>query len=168
MTYSIFGFDQETLVKLGLDCTEAAILRWFVDFQSTGKMRILESPMSWDLKRYHWVKYQAVIDDLPCLGITNKQVIARHLKHLCSAEVLEFHMFKRKGTYTCFRTGPKYCSLVERSQPKSTEELTQKLIGVDSKVDTKDSSINPSIKHKDCAKPKRRWKGVGFDEEIIL
>lgn len=166
MTYSIFGFDQEALVKLGLECTEAAILRWFIDFQSTGKMRTIKSPVYNDLNNYHWVQYQAVIDDLPCLGITNKQVIARYFKHLCGAGVLEFLMFKRKGAYTCFRTGPNYSSLVERSQLKSLEELTKKLIGVDRKVDTKDSSINPSIKIKDCAKPKRKWKGCGFDEEI--
>jgi hypothetical protein len=126
MTYTVFGFDQETLLKLGMGNVEAAILRWFIDFQATRKMRIVRSPVEGDLSNYYWVSYQAVIDDLPCLGIKNKRVIARHFKSLCRAHILEFLMFKREGAYTCFRTGVEYQSLIERSVLKSTEECTQK------------------------------------------
>jgi len=42
MKYEILGFSQPRLLELGLGMDEAMLLRWFVDYQSTGKMRSME------------------------------------------------------------------------------------------------------------------------------
>ena len=72
MKYTIEGFSQHKLVEFGLDSIDALILRWYVDFLP--KM----SSTIHDGVEYRWVKYQAVIDDLPILGINNRINIARH------------------------------------------------------------------------------------------
>ncbi len=61
MKYTIEGFSQEKLVELNLDLTDAVILRWFVDLKDSGKMysEIKEND------KYYWLKYDAVIEDLP-------------------------------------------------------------------------------------------------------
>ena len=71
MKYTIEGFNQVELVKMGLNSNDAIILRWFVDFYATSKMAIVKNETGQEFK---WVKYQAVIDDLPILGITNKSI----------------------------------------------------------------------------------------------
>ena len=38
MKFTIEGFSQKTAVALGLGVDELVILRWIVDFQSTGRM----------------------------------------------------------------------------------------------------------------------------------
>ncbi len=154
MKYTIEGFSQVKLIEYGLDNTDALILRWYVDFLP--KM----ATISQDGKLYQWVKYQAIIDDLPCIGINNKQVIARRFTKFADCGIMEKYVHKDSGIFTCFSLTKKYLTLVGKSDeslPKvdlSTKKLippsTQKLIGVDSKVDTpinlkvdtKDSSIN--------------------------
>lgn len=84
MKYTYFGFSQARLVELGLDLVDTALLRWFVDFKETGKMRriIVED------RPFYWVSYQAVIDSNPILNISNKDVLARRFKKLVDAGLL--------------------------------------------------------------------------------
>jgi hypothetical protein len=140
MKYNIEGFDQQTLVNMGLNSNDAIILRWFVDFYGTNKMAEVTDCG----KTYKWVKYQAVIDDLPILRITNKQVIARHFHKMQEAGILEKYLKKEGGVYTCFRLTEKYNLLIEKLNGINSKVETP----INSKVETKDSSIkiNPSIK----------------------
>ena len=182
MKFSIEGFSQEVLVNMGLDHADALILQWFSDFQSTGKMKNIDDPRGG--YPYQWVLYRTVIDDLPCLGITNSEVVARRFKKLCNAGALESLVYKRGKTLTCyrkgqyftrllygaldcFRTGQEYPSLIERSELKSSQECTQKYIGVNPKVHPKDSSINPTNTYKDCACADEEEIPEGFDPTSV-
>lgn len=162
MKYTIEGFSQKLLIDYGLDISDALILRWFVDFQP--KMAKIND----NGKDYLWVKYQAVIEDLPALGINNKQVIARRFDKFVKSGIMEKFLCKDGGVFTAFKLTNKYLTLVEG--------LTQKLIGIDSKVytpidlkvDTKDSSINinSSIKLKENnIKEKTSFLFDGFTDE---
>lgn len=170
MKYTIEGFSQQVLIELNLNHSDALILRWYVDFLP--KMTSIE----YENMQYKWVKYQAIIDDLPCLGITNKQVIARHFNKFVECGIMKKYIDKKGGIFTCYCLTTEYLTLVEGS--------TQKLIGIDSKVDTpinskvetKDSSIsiNSSIKPIKEKTPKVKkvmeFNFEGFDEpekEII-
>ena len=141
MKYTVEGFDQVELVKMGLNSNDAVILRWFVDFYATGKMAIVKDEHGQEFK---WVKYQAVIDDLPILGITNKQVIARHFDKMVTAGIIEKYIHKQMGIFSCFRITEKFRVLIEKLKGVDSKVETP----IDSKVETKDHSIkeNHSIK----------------------
>jgi hypothetical protein len=132
MKYTINGFSQEVLVRLGLDIIDASILQWFSDFQGTGLMK--EFPPDAPHK-YQWVSYQSVIDDLPCLGLTNREVIARRFK---------------KGTYTCFRKSDKFTTLLYGLVDSRVDHgSTRRSRRVDSRVDPKTLLLDPAIKDKE-------------------
>jgi hypothetical protein len=141
MKYTIEGFNQVELVKMGLNSNDAIILRWFVDFYATSKMAIVKNETGQEFK---WVKYQAVIDDLPILGITNKQVIARHFDKMVAAGIIEKYIHKQMGVFSCFRITEKFRVLIEKLKGVDSKVETP----IDSKVETKDHSIkeNHSIK----------------------
>jgi len=110
MRYTIEGFSQKRLVELGLDTTDACILRWFVDFCNSGKMAII----SYQGKNYYWVSYQAVIDDLPIMGIANRNNIARRFQEMIDSGLMEKYIKMDGGTFTGFRLKEKvYLSLIE-------------------------------------------------------
>ena len=109
MKYTIFGFSQQKLIELGLDNNEACILRWLLDFKSTDLMKKVIAYDPEDKKdiEYVWVKYDAIIKDLPILRITNKQVIGRTFLKMVNKKVLKRYVQKVPGgTYTCFAFNP--------------------------------------------------------------
>ncbi len=110
MKYTIDGFQQEELVRLDLDLVHAQMLRWFVDFQNTGKMKRVH----FNDKDYYLVSYDYIIKQLPILRINNKIVIARRFKEMCTAGILSKHIEKNhNGTYTFYRiVEEKYIRLV--------------------------------------------------------
>lgn len=126
MKYTIEGFSQKVLVEKDLDAVDAVILRWFVDFHVSGKMKTLVR----DGKVYHWVHYQSVIDDLPCIGVSNKESLGRRFQKLVKAEVLSMVIHTVGGKFSYFAINPcGYAPLVDTLP-------TQKSIATDSKVDT--------------------------------
>ena len=142
---------------MGLDHADALILQWFSDFSDTGKMKPVEGPHGGPA--YQWVLYQSVIDDLPCLGITNREVMARRFKKLCNSGILEYWVYRHEGTFTCFRKGQYFSRLLYGGvYSKVDRGSTQKSTGVYSKVDPKTLLLDSSTKLKDCALAK--------DEEI--
>ena len=140
MKYNIEGFDQQELVNMKLNSDDAIILRWFVDFYCTGKMSAIQDHSG---EEFRWVNYQAIIDDLPILEIKNKQVIARHFQKMEIAGILKKYLHKQNGTYSCFKLTEKYRVLIEKLNGVDSKVEPP----IDSKVDTKDSSIiiNSSI-----------------------
>lgn len=142
MKYTIAGFNQAKIIEYGLDLIDAYILRWYVDFLP--KLSRIENSG----RSYYWVKYQQIIEDLPCLGINNREVIARRFNKFIEAGIMDKFVNKDGGSFTCFTLNNKYLTLVEGSTEKSIGIDSKVDTPIDSKVDTKDSSIkkNSSIK----------------------
>jgi hypothetical protein len=145
--YTIEGFSQAAMFDLGLDCVDACILRWFVDFYQTGKMSKVESGG----KTYMWVQYQACIDDLPLMRVTNREVLARRFRKMVACGLMEAYVHKTGGIYTCYRLNETiFADLIETSRGVDSKVDRGRLKsreGVDSKVETKDSyTNNQSIK----------------------
>jgi hypothetical protein len=130
--FTIEGFSQPVLVGLGLNLADALILRWFVDFSQSGDMKMLIV----DGRPFYWVHYQAVIDDLPCLEITNKESLARRFRKLVDAGVLDLHIHTVGGKYAYFAVNSVGFGPLVRDKPIDA--------GVDSPVDAKVDSCRRS------------------------
>ncbi len=101
MKFEIMGFRQETLMELGLKLPEILLLRWFVDFSGTKKMKEYVNPE--DGKTYYWVSYEKVSRDLPLLG-ENPKTISRRFSRLMEAGVLDSCINNTAaGKQVCFR-----------------------------------------------------------------
>jgi len=92
MKYTIEGYSQARLVELGLDNTDALILRWFSDFFLGGMDK-----RDIDGKQYGWVSYSKVMEELPCCGLTKPASVARRMKKLVDAGVLVASFQKGPG-----------------------------------------------------------------------
>lgn len=159
MKYTIMGFSQKRAVELGLSVEDLAILRWFVDFYSTDHMRKFQA----DGKEYVLVSYQHFLEDMPIFTCTKKTLAAK-FKHLVDAGVLEYELIKDCGTFSVYRIGQAYESLIckhtedgkndtplpENKQPgypKIGNPVTEKSV-------TKDpSTIYPSTSNKNIPQP---------------
>lgn len=119
MRYTIEGFQQEKLVQFGMDSNDALILRWFIDFYATNKMVILRDEAG---KEFRWVNYKAIIQDLPIMGINNKEVIARRLQKMVKVGILVHWTCRKRGVYSCYNIGKNCSCLFERTETK--EEMT--------------------------------------------
>ena len=95
MKYTIEGFDQKQLISYSLDACDALILRWFIDFSVSGKMKKTIRGR----KIFYLVRYQSIIDDLPILGIENPRNIGRRFDKFVSCGLLEKEII-REGTGT--------------------------------------------------------------------
>ena len=105
MKLSIMDYHQPTAVAYGLNMDDLLLLKWFVDFRNTDRMELVMV----EGEAYYWVKYDKVIEDLPILNISNKDVLRRRFKKLCEAKVLKFHLEKnKKGTFTYYNTDKRY------------------------------------------------------------
>lgn len=145
MKYTIEGFAQEAMVKLGMGMEDAIVLRWFVDFYGSGRMvKVID-----DGKEYSWVKYQGVIDDLPILGTTNRDKIAKIFRHLCEIGIMEHFTKKDKtGTFATYRLIPEAYEILTGT-PSVTDPVPQNCGTPYLKTDgPKDSSINNSSTNK--------------------
>ena len=117
MRYTIEGFSQAKLIDLKLDGLDAIILRWFVDFQSTGKMAIIPN----NGNNYYWVNYKAVIKDMPILGIKSAPVLYRRFKKYKESGLMFHHTKREGGTFSCYRLNPDvYSQLVSYNGDRHT------------------------------------------------
>ena len=143
MKYTIEGFNQEVLVSMKLDAADAIILRYIVDFYSTGKMVKVEA----DGKQYFWIKYGAVIEQVPIIGIKSKVALARRFDKYVACGLMEKVLWQHAGNYTCFRFTEAYEGLVSKVEGSTQKYIGSQLEstkGLNSKVQTKDSSTNHS------------------------
>ena len=109
MKLSILDYHQQIAVAYNLDMNDLLLLRWFVDFKNTDRMKL----MIIEGKPYYWVNYEKAIEDLPILKINNKIALRRRFKKLCDCNVLEFHLEKNiKGTFTYYTIGKAYKTLL--------------------------------------------------------
>lgn len=112
MKYSVLGFNQQKLVDFGLDLKDTMLLRYFVDFKETGKMRniTLES------ETYYWLKYEAVVDEFPLLDIKTKDTVYRRLQKLVKSKILKHTTVKDYGNYSYYSLGEKYEELLQNAE----------------------------------------------------
>jgi len=107
MKYTIHGFSQKVAIAMNLKSDELLLLRWFVDFMGTNKMR----KFFLGEECFYWVKYDAILEDLPILDC-KKRAVASKFKNLVDAEVLKNETLKQGGTYSVYAIGEKYESLI--------------------------------------------------------
>lgn len=106
------------MIRLGLDNDDGAILRWFIEFQVTGKMDEERGP---DGKTYFWIKYPRIVLDLPLLKIS-PETVARRLLKMAKAGVLLHYHHKAGGSFSMYRMGPEFECLVSSPPARSNAE----------------------------------------------
>lgn len=156
MKYEIMGFSQEyaltmkkevsingKIVTKKIDCTDLAILRWFVDFYPS--MRKVEI----DGVQYAWLNYGKLKDDLPIIDI-NKRGFSERLQKMVEFGILSYKLVKEGGTYSFYGFGENYISLVKDNGVRSNDiglsveqhrGVRSNDIGVCVQTTTKDTSI---------------------------
>ena len=118
MVYTILGFSQEQLVKWNLDTSDALIIRWFATFVNSGKMATVD----YLGETYYWVKYQAVIDDLPILNIKTTKGIAARFRKIVRCGLFSFYLKKNEeGTYSTYRLHQDQYNKLFSHIPKETK-----------------------------------------------
>jgi hypothetical protein len=162
MKYTIEGFRQDKLVEMGLDSTDACLLRYILDFYNTGKMIKVND----NGKEYFWLNYQATIDSMPILRIASKDSLYRRLKKMVDGGLLEHFTKKHAGTFSCYRFTEKLEELLSAIIPVDTDEKSEGVrmksrTGTDEKSEQNMSLLDKSIK-KDIymEKPKKPKKEV--------
>lgn len=108
MKYNILGFYQPRAIELGLDSNDLLVLRWFIDYAGTNKMRtIIENN-----KMYYWVNYKTVLEELPILKVSKQTLVKKHFGNLVKASVLEHKFIKEGGSFSYYCYGINYDTLI--------------------------------------------------------
>ncbi len=114
MQYTIHGFNQAEAVKLGLNNDDLLILRWFVDFTPSNKIKSCQISD----KTFYWLDYSYLLECLPILGKNCKNLSKMNFQHLVDANVLikeiRFNVkeIKKAGKTAWFSFGKNYELLV--------------------------------------------------------
>ena len=110
MKYTIEGFNQEKAIEYGLDLTDLLILRWIVDFSPKMSKEIIDG------KEFFWIRYQALLDDMPILGFTSKDRLYRKLKEMSNKGILEHKSIRNKeGSFAYYTFGEIYQELIVKN-----------------------------------------------------
>lgn len=113
MKYTIMGFNQQKAVEFNLDTDDLLILSYFSDFRDTELMVCEE----FEGKKYYWVKYEALLSNLPILRISSKSSLRRRFKKLQDAKILNHYCKKTKeGTFSFYGIGENYLTLKTTAQ----------------------------------------------------
>lgn len=117
MQFSFLGFSVEKAMDLKLDMKDMAILRYFVDFRETGRMKaeIIDG------KSYYWVNYNSLAEEMPYLELGKKAIMTRMLK-LRDLGILVHYTKKEGGTFSFFTIGPKYIELISTNKNDKSQE----------------------------------------------
>lgn len=116
MKYTIHGFSQRKALEFGLKSDELLILRWFVDFMGTSRMK----KFTVDEEQFFWVKYDFILEQLPILKC-NKKNLAAKFKKLVNADILKNKTLKKGGTYSLYCIGERYEELISDTPEVETE-----------------------------------------------
>lgn len=183
MKYTIEGFSQEEAAKLQktiiengktktirLDCTDLVLLRWFVDFfPSMMKVTI-------DGTQYAWVSYQAILDDMPLLGLGKRSLFDR-LKKMSQLGVLVHKTVRAGGTFSYYGFGENYSLLIMKHNSdhvqNNSDPMKQTSEGYEANfrggMKQTSEQINPSTTYDPSTKEskKKERKSVRSFDEII-
>lgn len=121
------GYPQRILKEYGLTLDEVMILRHFLDFVNTGKMKKVEI----EGKTFYWITYKKIIEDLPILNIKSNKSVGNKLNKLVEVGFLEKYIDKtRSGTWTYFGVGDNYEKLIyegiESGEKQEEEKIEDK------------------------------------------
>ena len=83
MKYSIHGFSQQKAMELGLSNDDLLVLRWFVDFAGTDRMKTMLDNEG----VYYWVNYSTVLEDLPVLNVSKRTLKRKRKKARLPLEI---------------------------------------------------------------------------------
>lgn len=154
MQYSIIGFDQETILQINaeghkIDITDLAILNWFVNFAPNMAKTIEDDQV------YYWIKYEAVLADLPLLNIKKRMLYTR-LQKMVDAKILTHYTKRTGGVYSMYGFGENYQRLLKgkRQRNEQVQNITDLSNGLHEQVQNiaEPCAINcrtkdPSTKH---------------------
>ena len=149
MRHSIMGFSQAYAASLTrkavdangkehlqkIDYTDLAILRWFVDYQATGKMTSIE----FSGIRYFFVAYAKILEDMPLLDITKKAMRERFQK-LVAFGLLKHHLHKEFGNKVFFCMGENFAHLINSNEQNITPFERQRSYPLNVNVPTLETS----------------------------
>lgn len=122
MKYMIEGLQQTALIYFKLDCVDAVILRFCIDFFHSKRIKKIEMNGT----RFFWVQYKTVLENIPILKI-EKKALAKRFSKYTSCGLMQFYLDKTsQGTFTYYRF---------------VEEMYDKLI--DKEIDPQDLKGNP-------------------------
>jgi len=140
MKYNILGFYQPRAVELGLNNNDLLILRWFVDYAGTNKMKTVIV----DSKIYYWINYNTILEELPILQISKQTLYKKHFMNLVNAKVLEHQHIKENGSFSYYCYGINYDTLVylEGGCVKNNDPMSKNTEGVRINLQTPMSKNN--------------------------
>lgn len=143
MKFSILGFNQRQSIEFELSLKDLLILRWFVDYKSSGHMK----KKIIDGEDFYWVDYRGVMDSIPILNLKTIDPIYRSLKDMAKLGILEHKTLKQGGVWSYYKLGEKYINLIDDS-PKPIGENNEPFgennesIGENNGTKNKSSNIN--------------------------
>ena len=135
MQYSFLGFSVSKMMDFKLDMKDVAILRYFVDFRDTGRMKseVIEG------KTYYWVNYNTMADEMPFLGLGKRSIMSRMLK-MRDLGILVHYTKKEGGTFSFFALGRRYIELISSSKEEDKPRNESKIV-VDDSVQEKEQGV---------------------------
>ncbi|MBU5336572.1 hypothetical protein [Intestinibacter bartlettii] len=121
MEYTILGFSQKAACELGLDITDLAILRWFVNSKDSGKMHSILI----DNEKYYWIFYKTLSEEMSVLSLC-RDTLYRRLKKMFDKNILKKKKVAYGGNYTYYALGENYSKLTsfESNSEKSSHNDT--------------------------------------------
>lgn len=119
MKLEVMGFSQQGLLDLGLDIEDAILLRWFIDYQGTQRMRAI--PNAEDGKIYFWVSFSKVCEDLPMVTRSDRYMSRKFDKLVAAGVLAKYSTIGPKGKVSSFRIGDgdQYFNLISAKSPNS-------------------------------------------------
>lgn len=145
MKYTIHGFQQEKLIKLGLDNDDALILSVLRDMYARKSMdfKIINS------ERFVWVNQKYLLEQIPIIGSESK--LRKKIRKFDEINLIERKVFYEKngirGTYSYINITLLFDELTEYDTvcKNDIQGACKNNIGGMSKKHSKDSSIKDSI-----------------------
>ena len=108
MRYNIFKYNQQKAIEHKLDLKDLLILEWIQDFWPKMIKETINN------KEYGWIKYEAMLADIPIIEINTKDGLYRRLKQITNLGFLEHTTVTNKyGTMSYYRVSRKILELLE-------------------------------------------------------
>lgn len=119
MKYTIEGFNQEEVIKLGnLDVIDLVILRWIVDFEPKMTKKEIDGEI------YFWVNYQSLLEALPILKLGKRSLYDRLMK-MCNLKILKHKNIKENGNYSYYTFDENYINLVQKRVSIDMKQISE-------------------------------------------